>query len=62
MVSTVIPLALPMLPNFLRMAPPNQDFTVDVATLNDDTLRELGREWTEALVAHAAARRKNGAR
>jgi hypothetical protein len=54
-----IGLKVPSLPNFIAADGFSEDSArVDVADLDDPTLRELGAEWTDALVKHAAARRK----
>lgn len=50
-------LQLPRLPNFLRVE--GMEGTVDVAELDDETIMELGKEWTMSLIQHAANRRKN---
>ena len=49
----VRPVALPSLPNFVRVA----GVSVDVADIEDDELTKLAEEWGKALIAHAADRR-----
>jgi hypothetical protein len=51
-------LALPMRPNFILVEGDRDDrASYDVADLDDEILREIGRQWTEALIAHARKRR-----
>lgn len=47
---------VPRVPNFLRFA--NAEGTISIADITDESLRELGAEWTEALIAHATELRK----
>ncbi len=50
---------LPSLPNFITV---DSSFTnkaiIDVADLSDTDLKELGKEWTIALIKHAKDRRQ----
>jgi hypothetical protein len=57
-----IKLELPTLPNYLRTASiklPTEKGAVDVSELTEAELRQLGAEWTEALIKHADERRNN---
>jgi len=60
MVKTQMEIVLPMRPNFIRT--PHKDVSVPVADLTDDQLREIGKEWTEALIQKARQRRKEKCR
>lgn len=51
-----VKLALPSLPSFVREQG-NPKHLHDIADLEEETLREIGRQWTEALVKRAAVRR-----
>lgn len=51
--------ALPRLPNFVRVNGLGIDNVVDVAVLTDSVIRKLGKRWTQAMLVHAAKRRKN---
>jgi hypothetical protein len=46
---------LPQLPLFMRLE--GCDRIVSIAELTDEQLRQVGKEWTEALVALAKKRR-----
>lgn len=48
---------LPMLPNFV-MAEGNSQYSTDIKDFTDEELKQIGKEWTEALLAHAQKRRK----
>lgn len=56
---------LPNLPNFLIISETPEGAsapgTIDVADITDEALRQLGKEWTEALVEHARLRRERSA-
>lgn len=54
--SVAVSLVLPSLPNFIRVAG-KMDRSVDVADMDDKTLTDIGREWTDALIQHAKKRR-----
>lgn len=47
---------LPMVPNFIRLD--GFDSSMSVGSFTDEALRKIGAAWTEALIAHAAERRK----
>lgn len=51
----------PRVPNFVRLmlskGQPSEHL-VDVAELDDETLRRIGEQWTEALLRVAANRRR----
>lgn len=50
---------LPRVPNFILLDGSKSDGAkLDVADLSDEVLRDLGAEWTHALLANAAARRE----
>lgn len=57
--------SLPVLPNYLRLVRPVDSgwswssTGIDVADVSDEELRAIGKEWTEALIAHARRRRAN---
>lgn len=44
---------LPSLPNFVKVG----GNSIDIADVSEETLRQIGAEWTEALVANARLRR-----
>ena len=46
-----IKIELPLLPNFLR--PAGTDKAMAISEFTEAELREIGAEWTEALVKHA---------
>ena len=46
----------PMTPNFLRMK--GQDVGIPIGVFTDADLRNVGRAWTEELIAKAQERRK----
>ena len=46
---------VPQVPNFILSDPDGT--SVDVADFDDEQLKRLGIEWTNALLAHAAQRR-----
>ncbi len=46
---------VPRVPNFIRTR--FEDGYVAIERLTDDELREVGKEWTEALIEHAKKRR-----
>lgn len=56
---------LPSVPNFMSFEKPparwqdgwKADSGIDVAELSDETLREVGAQWTEALLENARKRR-----
>lgn len=49
--------------NFLRVPTKGRgNKTIDVADVSDETLREIGERWTEALIENARERRKRGGR
>lgn len=48
---------LPMLPNFLFSEENNIQYSV--ADFTDKELTQLGKEWTDALIAHAHKKQKN---
>lgn len=48
---------VPKVPNFLLAE--GTERTFDIADFQDSELREIGKEWVEELVAHAARRRLN---
>ena len=51
---------LPSLPNYLSIESSyTNNANIDVKDLSDDDLKNLGKEWTEALLKHARERRKN---
>lgn len=52
----------PLLPNHLRIALAGKplDQTVSIADCDDATLRAVGHQWTEDLLALAAKRRREG--
>ncbi len=47
----------PSLPNFIRAKATDEDVhnrtTIGVGDFTDEELKEIGKEWTEALLAHA---------
>jgi hypothetical protein len=49
-VKTTRTLVLPTLPNFIRT---ESDESLDIASLTEEQLREIGAKWTEALVRKA---------
>ena len=50
-------LMLPMLPNYLRYVGAESN-SLDVAHMTDGLLKEIGKRWTEALIAHAHDRKR----
>ncbi len=56
---------LPAVPNFMSFEKPparrqdgwKEDSGIDVAELGDEALREIGAQWTEALLENARKRR-----
>ena len=46
---------IPSMPNFFIMS---DGQSIPVQAVTEDALREIGAAWTEALVQHAAKRRK----
>ena len=46
---------IPYVPNVFRMS---DGQSIPVQAVTEDALREIGAAWTEALVQHAAKRRK----
>ena len=55
MVETQMEVVLPSLPNFIRT--PHKDVSVPIEDLTEDQLREIGKEWTEALIQKSRQRR-----
>lgn len=53
-VTAIIEVEMPSLPNFLKT---NERGSIDVADVDETTLRKIGRAWTAALVVHARLRR-----
>jgi hypothetical protein len=53
-VKTTRTLVLPTLPNFIRT---EAGELVDISSLTEEQLREIGSKWTEALVRKARERR-----
>jgi len=54
---------LPTMPNFLKVSETFgengiKDHTVSVIEFTDQQLREIGKNWTEALVEHAKEKRE----
>ena len=47
-VKTEMEVLLPSLPNFVRT--PHKDVAIPIEDLTEAQLRELGKQWTEALV------------
>lgn len=47
---------MPLLPNYIVMD--DSDQKISIADISDDVLRAIGKAWTEALIAHAQARRQ----
>jgi hypothetical protein len=47
-------ITLPRLPNFLLC---EGGGSMDVADITDESIKEIGQQWTEALLAHAQERR-----
>jgi hypothetical protein len=45
---------LPSLPNFIRDA---DDKAISIVDLSEEQLREIGKQWTDALVRKAASKR-----
>lgn len=58
-VKTTRTLLLPTVPNYLRT---ESDNPVDITTLTEDQLREIGTAWTAALIKRARDRRCAAAR
>ena len=57
-----IEMELPSLPNFIRAKETmkgQERSVIDVADFSDEELREIGKEWTEALIEHARERRSD---
>lgn len=50
-----VKLELPTVPNCIRIQ--DGDGTLPLQELSDETLRQLGRRWTEELIGKARARR-----
>lgn len=52
-------LKVPTLPNFLTVVIPGgaELAKISIGDIREDDLRELGKRWTEELVAHAKAKR-----
>lgn len=49
---------LPQLPNFLLFAgDESKDMKLDVADASDESLQQIGEQWTKALIEHARSRR-----
>lgn len=46
---------VPLVPNFINNG---KGFATPIADIDENTLRAVGKEWTEALVRHAASRRR----
>ncbi len=51
------PVLLPAVPNYFR-SPEGE--AIDIAQVDDDTLRTMGAMWTEMLIGHAHERRNGG--
>lgn len=54
-----IPLKVPMVPNYIihDAYPALPEKNTDVAEISDETLRQIGAQWTEKLLKNAATRR-----
>lgn len=56
MVKTEMEIVLPSLPNFVRT--PHKDVAIPIADLTEDQIREIGKQWTDALVQKFRKKRK----
>ncbi len=56
-ITTGLDVHMPRPPNFLRAL--CSDHPVDVADVDDESLRVIGEAWAEALILHARKRREN---
>ncbi len=57
MTTATVKVLLPRPPNFLRTQ--EGGHPIPVGSIPDEQLRELGKAWTEQLLAHAAMKRKH---
>jgi hypothetical protein len=55
-VKTELEIMLPSLPNFVRTA--NKDVVMPINELTTDQLKELGDQWTKALIDKANKKRR----
>ena len=55
-VKTEMEILLPSTPNFVRT--PNKDVSIPIEDLTETQLREIGKQWTEALVMKFIRKRK----
>lgn len=59
MIQAKVKLKIPSLPNFIFIDSEDvQKHSIDVKDLSAKELRQIGREWTEALVKHSEWRKK----
>ncbi len=61
-ISVVAEVRIPRVPNYLLFGDPldKESGKIDVADVTDASLHEIGRIWTEELIANAAKRRSGG--
>ena len=57
MVKTEMEIVLPMLPNYIRTS--NLEITLPIEDLTEEQIREIGKQWTAALVVKHNKKRQS---